>query len=358
MNKYIKSSSIKNVVAYNNSDCNLDAEYDSKNNMTTADDSDVESSWNESTALLAQEATPEKLPIKKEKGFIENGFTGYLQQVNKIPSLSADEELNLATRYSEQQDYKAAHKLITSHLKLVVKIALSYKNYGLPVTELVSEGNIGLMKAVKKFDPALGYRLSTYAMWWIKASIQEYVLKSWSLVKLGTTAAQKKLFFSLGKVKHKIRNLYSREVNEQDYDYIATELGVTSSEVSEMNNRLTNSDLSLHSPANNREDHDVELLEFIPETRPSPEALIANRQDSNGRMQLLSKALLILNERELNILQQRKLTEPQVTLKELSIKYSISEERVRQIENRAFEKVQAHIVSAASKSGILPLIAG
>ncbi|MCC2646182.1 MAG: polymerase factor sigma-32 [Rickettsiaceae bacterium] len=278
----------------------------------------------------------------------ENGFSRYLQQINNIPSLTQEEEFLLAKNYYEQHDLEAAHRLVTSHLKLVVKIALSYRNYGLPMVELVSEGNIGLMKAVKKYNPDLGHRLSTYAMWWIKASIQEYVLKSWSLVKLGTTAAQKKLFFSLGKLKHRIRNLHSRDVNEQDYKFIARELGVTEQEVSEMDIRLSNADLSLHAHAGN-DDDSSELIEFVPEARPSPEALIATKQDSMLKRQLLAKALSILNERELHILQQRKLTTPPATLKELSIQYDISEERVRQIENKAFEKIQAHILSEAAK---------
>ncbi|MDF2965681.1 MAG: rpoH [Rickettsiaceae bacterium] len=279
----------------------------------------------------------------------ENGFSRYLQQINSIPSLTQEEEFLLAKNYYEHHDIDAAHRLVTSHLKLVVKIALSYKNYGLPMVELVSEGNIGLMRAVKKYNPDLGHRLSTYAMWWIKASIQEYVLKSWSLVKLGTTAAQKKLFFSLGKLKHKIRNLHSRDVNEQDYKYIASELGVSEQEVAEMDIRLSNSDISLHAPSGHDEDSS-EIIEFVPEARPSPEALLANKQDSLFKRQLLEQAFSILNERELNILQQRKLTIPPATLRELSDKYNISEERVRQIENKAFEKIQAHILSEAAKA--------
>ncbi len=279
----------------------------------------------------------------------ENGFSRYLQQINNIPSLTPEEEFMLAKNYCEQHDLKAAHRLVTSHLKLVVKIALSYKNYGLPIVELVSEGNIGLMRAVKKYNPDLGFRLSTYAMWWIKASIQEYVLKSWSLVKIGTTAAQKKLFFSLGKLKNKIRNNHSRDVNDQDYQQIAQELGVTEKEVSEMDQRLSNADISLHNHAGNDEDAS-ELIAFIPESRPNQEVILANKQDSTFKRQLLVKALNILNERELHILQQRKLTAPPSTLKELSEQYSISEERVRQIENRAFEKIQAHVLAAANNN--------
>lgn len=274
----------------------------------------------------------------------ESGFYSYLQKINKIPSLSQEEEFSLAKSYLDENNLQAAHKLVTSHLKLVAKIASSYRTYGLPLTELVSEGNIGLMQAVKKYKPDLGFRLSTYAMWWIKAAIQEYILKSWSLVKMGTTAAQKKLFFSLSKIKHKITNLYSRAITVQDFAQIATELGVTASEVAEMNARLSGADLSLNNSINNDDSSSGELIELLPETRPSAEALLINKQDFTNKRSLLSKAMKILNDRELRILTERKLQDSPKTLDILSTEYKISKERIRQIENTAFEKIKKFIL--------------
>lgn len=274
----------------------------------------------------------------------ESGFYKYLREINQIPSLTHEEELSLARLYLEHDNLEAAQKLVTSHLKLVAKIAISYRNYGLPMSELVSEGNLGLMQAVKKYNPELGFRLSTYAMWWIKASIQEYVLKSWSLVKIGTTAAQKKLFFSLAKIKHKITNLYSRAVTEQDYPQIAKELGVTDAEVKEMNLRLSSGDLSLNNPVN-KEDDSGEMLDFLPENRPNQEVLLLAQENSRHRHEVLVEAMKILNERELQILTKRKLQDSPSTLDELSIKYNISKERVRQIENKAFEKLQNFVLA-------------
>jgi RNA polymerase sigma-32 factor len=275
----------------------------------------------------------------------EAGFYRYLQEINKIPSLEKEEEFMLAKAYLEKEDLSAAHKLVTSHLKLVAKIALSYRNYGLPVVELVSEGNLGLMQAVKKYNPDLGFRLSTYAMWWIKASIQEYVLRSWSLVKIGTTAAQKKLFFSLGKIKHKIANLYSRQVGEQDFPEIARELDVTTKDVAEMNRRLSGGDLSLNNLVSKDGDSNLEMIDLIPEARPSHDIILANRQERGARHSLLMSGMKMLNDRELAILQARKLQEDPSTLDELSQKFNISKERVRQIENRAFEKLQSYVLS-------------
>jgi RNA polymerase sigma-32 factor len=275
----------------------------------------------------------------------ESGFYQYLQKINKLPSLSQEEEFLLAKAYLEQNDLNAAHNLVTSHLKLVAKIAISYRNYGLPFSELVSEGNLGLMQAVKKYNPDLGFRLSTYAMWWIKAAIQEYVLRSWSLVKMGTTAAQKKLFFSLGKVKRKITNLHSRAVTDQDFGQIAHELGVTTNEVSEMNSRLSGSDLSLNNLVNNTDNNSSsELIEFLPETRPSQELRLISQEDSVNKHNMLTKAMKILNNRELRILTERKLTDSPKTLDTLSIEYQISKERIRQIEKVAFEKIRNFIL--------------
>ncbi|MCC8415932.1 MAG: RNA polymerase sigma factor RpoH [Rickettsia endosymbiont of Gnoriste bilineata] len=279
----------------------------------------------------------------------ESGFYQYLQKINKVPSLSQEEEFLLAKAYLEQNDLEAAHKLVTSHLKLVAKIAIRYRNYGLPLNELVSEGNLGLMQAVKKYNPDLGFRLSTYALWWIKASIYEYVLKSWSLVKMGTTAAQKKLFFSLGKIKHKIANLYSRAVTDRDFVQIAQELGVTTNEVSEMNARLSGPDLSLNNLVNGDDNSSSELIEFLPETRPSQELRLISQEDSANKHNLLTQAMKILNDRELHILTERKLTDSPKTLDTLSMEYKISKERIRQIENAAFEKVKNFILQQVPK---------
>ncbi|WP_250311375.1 RNA polymerase sigma factor RpoH [Rickettsia endosymbiont of Oedothorax gibbosus] len=279
----------------------------------------------------------------------ESGFYQYLQKINKVPSLSQEEEFLLAKAYLEQNDLEAAHKLVTSHLKLVAKIAIRYRNYGLPLNELVSEGNLGLMQAVKKYNPDLGFRLSTYALWWVKASIHEYVLRSWSLVKMGTTAAQKKLFFSLGKIKHKIANLYSRAVTDQDFVQIAQELGVTTNEVSEMNARLSGPDLSLNNLVNGDDNSSSELIEFLPETRPSQELRLISQEDSANKHNLLTQAMKILNDRELHILTERKLTDSPKTLDILSIEYKISKERIRQIENTAFEKVKNFILQQMPK---------
>jgi len=283
---------------------------------------------------MAKEST--NLPVLSP----EAGFYQYLQKINKIPSLTQEEEFLLAKAYLEENDLEAAQKLVSSHLKLVAKLALNYRNYGLPVPELVSEGNLGLMQAVKKYNPHLGFRLSTYAMWWIKASIQEYILKSWSLVRIGTTSAQKKLFFSLGKIKRKISNLYSRAVTADDFPQIAQELGVTTKEVAEMDVRLSGGDVSLNNTVNNNESSSSELIEFIPETRASQEVSLLQKEDITTKKKILSQAMKILNDRELQILIARKLKEDPSTLDELSNKYQISKERVRQIENKAFEKIQ------------------
>lgn len=277
----------------------------------------------------------------------ESGVHKYLQEINRIPSLTHEEEFMLAKAYLENQDLNAAHRLVTSHLKLVAKIALSFRNYGIPTNELISEGNLGLMHAVKKFNPDLGYRLSTYAMWWIKASIQEYILKSWSLVKIGTTAAQKKLFFSLNKIKNKIRNSNSREIIDQDYQDIADDLGVEKSEVIEMDKRLSRSDISLNAPSNNFDENSSELIEYIPESRPSHELVLSSKQESSIRRELLLKALQELNEREFVVIQERRLKDTPSTLEDLSLRFGISKERVRQIENKAFEKIQKYILHSS-----------
>lgn len=278
----------------------------------------------------------------------DNGFYRYLQEINNIPSLSQEEEFLLAKSYLENQDLDAAHRLVKSHLKLVAKIALSYRNYGLPVVDLVSEGNLGLMQAVKKYDPDLGHRLSTYAMWWIKASIQEYILRSWSLVKIGTTAAQKKLFFSLNKIKNKLSAAYSRSIGAGDIPEIAKEAGCTEKEVAEMNIRLAGGDISLNAPAYSSEGGDSsEMVEYVKDSRPSHDIVMSESQEKLIRHKLLASALLKLNERELYIIRERKLKEDPTTLDDLSQHFGISKERVRQIESRAFEKLQAEMLSIA-----------
>jgi RNA polymerase sigma-32 factor len=288
----------------------------------------------------------------------EEGFNNYLREINNIPSLTQEEEFLLAKAYLEEHDLEAAHKLVKSHLKLVAKIAMRYRNYGLPITELVSEGNLGLMQAVKKYDPDLGYRLSTYSMWWIKASIQEYVLKSWSLVKIGTTSAQKKLFFSLGKIKHKITNMYARSVNNSDYQEIANELGVSVKEVNEMSQRLSGPDLSLNSPiGKDSDDNSNEMIDLIPEIKLSQEETLSLKQASANKKNILAEALGILNEREIKILTARKLNDSPSTLDTLSTEYNISKERIRQIENKAFEKVQSFVLDRITSDGQLKSLA-
>lgn len=281
----------------------------------------------------------------------EAGFHKYLRQINAIPSLTKEEEFMLAKNYLEQNDLEAAHKLVASHLKLVAKIALQYRNYGLPATDLISEGSLGLMQAVKKYDPSLGHRLSTYAMWWIKASVQEYVLKSWSLVKIGTTAAQKKLFFSLSKIKHRIRNTHGRDVHHGDYENIANDLGVSIKEVEDMTIRLSGPDTSLNNPLKNDDSEGGEVIDILAEDAPSHELSFMNSEVLANKTQILFEALATLNEREAKILQARKLTDTPSTLDSLSVEYNISKERVRQIENRAFEKVQAHVLAKVSEDG-------
>ena len=277
----------------------------------------------------------------------EDGFHKYLREINNIPSLTPEEEYMLAKSFLEREDLEAAHQLTKSHLKLVAKIALTYRNYGLPVTDLVAEGNIGLMHAVKKYDPDLGHRLSTYAMWWIKAHIQDYILKSWSLVKIGTTAAQKKLFFSLNKVKNKLRALHARDVNSDDYKEISEELGVSEQEVASMDARLSGGDVSLNNIIS--DDGDTEIVDLLEDESASHELVLANNQDMEIKRQILTSAMESLKEREASIFYARKLQEPPSTLDDLSCKYDISKERVRQIENRAFEKVQQFMLEHVAK---------
>ena len=267
------------------------------------------------------------------------GLSLYLAQIKKFPMLDAEEEYMLAKNWKERGSLKAAHKLVTSHLRLVAKIAMGYRGYGLPVSELVSEGNIGLMQAVKKFDPEKGFRLTTYAIWWIKASIQEYVLRSWSLVKIGTTSAQKKLFFNLKKIKNQIFAAEQGDLLPEHVTEIANQLNVREDEVVSMNQRLAGHEHSLNAHVGN-EEGDAEWQDWVVDEEADQELQISQRQELNQRQALLKNALHVLDEREKEILYDRRLIDEPKTLEELSQKYKVSRERIRQIENRAFEKVQ------------------
>ena len=272
-------------------------------------------------------------------------LAGYMSQISKFPYLTQDEEQSLAKKWCEDGDVKAAHKLVTSHLRLVVKIATNYKNYGLPIMDMVAEGNIGLMQAVKKFDHKKGFRLSTYAMWWIKASIQEYVLHSWSLVKIGTTAAQKKLFFNLRKMKNQLDKVDNNTLSPSEVQQIANDLDVSERDVLEMDSRLTQSDQSLNAPVLSHEDDSGEMIDYIENEDESHELVLAASQDLDYKKALLFKAMESLNERERDIITKRRMSEPAVTLEDLSQTYDISRERVRQIENRAMEKLQEAVTA-------------
>ena len=268
----------------------------------------------------------------------EGNLSRYLQEIRKFPMLTPEEELSLSHAWRDSEDMKAAHKLVTSHLRLVAKIAMGYRGYGLPVGELISEGNVGMMQAVKRFDPDRGFRLATYAMWWIRAAIQEYILHSWSLVKMGTTAAQKKLFFNLRRLKGQMQAIEDGDLRPEHVAKIATTLGVPEQDVVSMNRRLAAPDHSLNAPV--RADSEGEWQDWLVDEGQSQEAELADREELTGRKTLLSNALKTLNERERHILIERRLKDNPTTLEELSQQYSISRERVRQIEVRAFEKLQ------------------
>ena len=278
----------------------------------------------------------------------DSGLSRYLQEIRKYPLLTPDDEFMLAKRYQEHGDREAAHKLVTSHLRLVAKIAMGYRGYGLPISEVVSEGNIGLMTAVKKFDPDKGFRLATYAMWWIRAAIQEYVLRSWSLVKLGTTASQKKLFFNLRKAKSKISAYEEGDLTAEHVTKIAKSLGVNEQEVINMNRRLSG-DMSLNAPLS-REEDTGEWQDWLVDQSASAETILADEEETENRHQLLVNAMGTLNEREAEIFRRRRLQDEPSTLEELAQEYNVSRERIRQIEVRAFEKVQENIVAAAKKA--------
>ena len=275
----------------------------------------------------------------------ESGLSRYLNEIKRFPILSADEELLLAKNYLEKGESEAAHKLVTSHLRLVAKIAMQYRGYGLPVADLISEGNIGLMKAVKKFDPERGCRLSTYAMWWIKASVTEYILRSWSLVKMGTMSAQKKLFFSLRKAKRKLNIIDAQTIDPEKTAKLAEQFSISEADITHLDRRITARDLSLNAPVSNSEEDSMEFIDILEDDTPSPEVLVARTQETELRQKYLKDAMFQLSERERHIFTERRLKEDPITLEKLGEHYGISRERVRQLENRAYTKVQTIIQS-------------
>jgi RNA polymerase sigma-32 factor len=280
------------------------------------------------------------------------GLSIYLAQIKKFPMLDAEEEYMLAKNWKESGNLKAAHKLVTSHLRLVAKIAMGYRGYGLPVNELISEGNLGLMQAVKKFDPDKGFRLATYAMWWIKAAIQEYVLRSWSLVKMGTTTAQKKLFFNLKKLKNQIAPGQEGDLKDEQVDEISKRLDVESHEVVNMNRRMMGQEKSLNDPIKSGETD--EWQDWLVDDSLDQELLISQKQEYDDKKELLNSAMQILNGREKEIIKARRLSDEPKTLEELSKKYKISRERIRQIETKAFEKLQKSMINASKSKNLLP----
>ncbi len=282
----------------------------------------------------------------------EGNLQRYLQDIRKFPMLEKGEEYMLAKSWRERDDTKAAHKMVTSHLRLVAKIAMGYRGYGLPLSDLISEGNVGLMQAVKRFDPERGFRLATYAMWWIRASIQEYILHSWSLVKIGTTAAQKKLFFNLRKIKGRLQAFEEGDLAPENVKKIATELSVPEKDVVSMNRRMSAPDNSLNAPV--RMDGDGEWQDWLEDEGESQEIMIAEADELTKRRAMLRDAMSVLNDRERHILTERRLSEETATLEDLSKVYKISRERVRQIEVRAFEKLQKAMRSAATAAQMVP----
>ena len=283
---------------------------------------------------------------------LEGSLTNYLTQIKKFPILSAEEEYMLAKNWQERGDLKSAQKLITSHLRLVAKIAMGYRGYGLPVSEMVSEGNIGLMQAVKKFQPEKGFRLATYAIWWIKAAIQEYVLRSWSLVKMGTTTAQKKLFFNLKKIKNQLSPNNTGDLKIEHVDEISKILNVKKEEVISMNRRLLGKEKSLNDPV--KDENGSEWQDWIVDDKPDQELKLSHEQEFNQRKKLMDDSMSVLNPREKDILTARRLSENVTTLEDLSKKYNLSRERIRQIETKAFEKLQKAILNEAKLNNLLP----
>jgi RNA polymerase sigma-32 factor len=284
----------------------------------------------------------------------EGGLSRYLQEIRKFPLLDQGEEYMLAKRWREHSDPDAAHRLVTSHLRLVAKIAMGYRGYGLPLSELISEGNVGMMQAVKRFDPDRGFRLATYAMWWIRAAIQEYILHSWSLVKMGTTAAQKKLFFNLRKLKGQIEAIEEGDLTPENVKKIAKELDVPEADVISMNRRLMGPDHSLNAPVRADGDGEGEWQDWLVDERDDQETRLGDRQELGIRRDLLNKAMKLLTDRERHILEERRLKDNPTTLEDLSQEFGISRERVRQIEVRAFEKLQKAIKQGALERRLAP----
>ncbi|MGB1182392.1 MAG: RNA polymerase sigma factor RpoH [Candidatus Puniceispirillaceae bacterium] len=284
----------------------------------------------------------------------DGSLSRYMDQIRQFPILEADEEYMLARAFNERGDVEAAHKLVTSHLRLVAKIAMGYRGYGLPVADLISEGNLGMMHAVKKFDPERGFRLATYAMWWIKASIQEYVLRSWSLVKIGTTASQKKLFFNLRRIKGRIGAIDRGDLGPQDVSDIAEELNVPEADVISMNQRMAGGDHSLNTPVSTDGMESGEWQDWLEDDRPDQEASFAETEELRQRQNLMVDAMQGLNPREVRIIEARRLSEPPLTLEELATEFSVSRERIRQIEVRAFEKLSQAVLAKAGEMKLLP----
>ena len=283
----------------------------------------------------------------------EGGLNRYMQEIRKFPLLEPEEEYMLAKAWVEQEDTQAAHRMVTSHLRLAAKIAMGYRGYGLPQAEVISEANVGLMQAVKRFDPEKGFRLATYAMWWIRASIQEYILRSWSLVKLGTTSAQKKLFFNLRKAKARIGALEEGDMRPENVQRIATDLGVTEAEVISMNRRLSGGDASLNATVGSEGEGTMQWQDWLEDEDADQAGDYEARDELTARRELLAEAMDVLNEREKDILTQRRLSEETITLEDLSSQYDVSRERIRQIEVRAFEKLQKRMRDLAKDRGML-----
>ncbi|MEL6839173.1 MAG: RNA polymerase sigma factor RpoH [Pseudomonadota bacterium] len=283
----------------------------------------------------------------------EGGLNRYMQEIRKFPMLEPEEEYMLAKRWVDHEDTDAAHKMVTSHLRLAAKIAMGYRGYGLPQAEVISEANVGLMQAVKRFDPEKGFRLATYAMWWIRASIQEYILRSWSLVKLGTTSAQKKLFFNLRKAKNRIGALEDGDLRPENVKRIATDLGVTEDEVISMNRRLSGGDASLNAQVGSDGEGTMQWQDWLEDETANTAEHYEEHDELDARRELLAEAMDVLNDREKDILVQRRLSEESVTLEDLSGQYDVSRERIRQIEVRAFEKLQKKMQELARQKGML-----
>ncbi|AXI51650.1 MULTISPECIES: RNA polymerase sigma factor RpoH [Sulfitobacter] len=283
----------------------------------------------------------------------EGGLNRYMQEIRKFPLLEPEEEYMLAKRWVEEQDTEAAHRMVTSHLRLAAKIAMGYRGYGLPQAEVISEANVGLMQAVKRFDPEKGFRLATYAMWWIRASIQEYILRSWSLVKLGTTSGQKKLFFNLRKAKNRIGALEEGDLHPDNVKRIATDLGVTETEVISMNRRMSGGDASLNATVGSEGEGTMQWQDWLEDEDADQATDYEERDELETRREMLAEALDVLNDREKDILTQRRLSDQTVTLEDLSSQYDVSRERIRQIEVRAFEKLQKRMRDLAREKGLM-----